>query len=1051
MAHNATLRRALMGASALTASIFVMAAAGEATAQSIVLGSAAGSNETGVVGAGQTVTPYAVTLGDRGRGHLTVRPGATLGATANIVLGSNAAGEGVLDVDGVGTRVNAGGNLYVGYAGRGDLTVTGGAAVSSRADMIIGRGQGFARVDGVGSLLSTNGWLQVGFVGRGELSILNGASARGSTIMIGSYGGNGLVVVDGAGSTMTAREAIVVGRDSQGELNVTGGATATAGTDVQIAELAGSTGTATVTGAGSTLTAGRDLFVGNAGAGTLTVSAGGTASAVGEIRIGNQNGSTGTATITGAGSSLAAGSSLLVGVGGSGTLTVSAGGSARGGTVLVGDRAGSTGSVIVTGAGSSLTATGNLELGGFTGGSGDLTVSNGGAVTARVVVVGNADTGTALVDGAGSSLTATDFLVVGGTTASGTLTVSGGGSVTTRGMMIGELAGGPGSVTVTGAGLSLNATGGIILGADAGSQGTLTMGAASGAPATAAGTVNGNITFGPGDGLLAFNHNTAGYGYTGTITGAANGRILFEAGQTTFNTTGTGFSGVSDIRSGAILNLNGSLGGTMNVLAGGELRGVGRVGALNNAGVLNIGGAGALGVLNGTSASFASGSTIAVDFSGAAADHLILTGAANIASGSILSVNRPTGAVWRAGDRATFLTATGGLTGRFTLQNNAPLTNFLSLRDGYTANSAYLEVFVARNFAAAALTANQSGAAAGIQSIGSGTLFNTIANMPTDAAAQVAFDALSGELHPGVRTIAARDGYRLQQAVLRNGSAADARDGGARAWGEVWVNRGTADGDGNAAELDHETAGFIGGADVHIGGGWRLGAALGYDRGEVESGRSQGTADLLRRSVLAYLDGRLGGFDLNGGVGYTDLGVKTRRVAAFAAPTGAFRETLRGDYDGSVTHAWADVSYPVAVGQAQVAPFVSVSRVAVNTDAHTETGGMSALIVREADTDLTFSTLGLRVDRMTFAGAEITASAGWRHASGDRDGMGLHAFNGGTDFQTFGPAIGHSAAVVDLAAEWKADNNFSIGAGATFIGGDGGADGGARLSLRYSF
>lgn len=1057
------LRATLMSASALTASIFVMAAASEAAAQNVGIGDSAGSNETLDVGAGQTLSGGQAIVGFWGTGTLNVTDGGRVD-TNGVGFGLFAAGLepgalGTINVSGAQSSIIARAFLAIGFGSSGVLSVSDGATARGQ-EVSIGLNagsNGTATVTGAGSTLASVGYLSVGLLGNGQLIVSDGAGASSQLgFTIGDrFNGSGQATVTGAGSSLTSSGEAWVGYEGNGELTVSDGGRVSASADMMLGDMARSVGVVTVTGASSTLATGGNLFVGNAGTGTLTVSAGGDTSAARDVWIGNQTGSTGTATVTGVGSTLTAGNLLSVGTAGAGTLTVSAGGSASGQNVVVGHRVGSSGSVIVTGAGSSLTAVGNLELGGYAGDGGgvggDLTVSNSGAVTANVVIVGNAGVGTAVVDGAGSSLTAINALVVGGTTTWGTLTVSGGGRVTTREMIIGELAGGPGSVTITGAGSTLNATGGITLGQHAGSQGTLTVGAASGASATAAGIVNGNITFGPGSGQLVFNHNTANYAYTGTITDAANGRILFEAGQTTFNTIGTGFTGVSDVRSGAILNLNGSVRGTMNVLAGGELRGAGTIGVLNNAGTLRIGGDNVLGTLNGTSAAFVSGSIFAVDFSGASSDSLVLTGAASIASGSILSVNRPTGGVWKAGDRATFLTAAGGLTGRFTLQNAAPLSAFLSLRDGYTATSAYLEIAQTRDFAAAGLTANQRSAAAGAQSLGSGSaLFTSIANIANDAAAQVAFDALSGELHPGVRGVLARDGYRLQQAVIRNGATGE-DDAGTRVWGELWTSDGKTDGDGNAERLDHDSVGFIAGADMRVADGWRLGAALGFDEGDVDSGRGAGHADTTRRSVLAYVDGQVNGWNLRGGLGYTDAGVKTRRVAAFASPTGNFNETLAADYDGSVTHAYVDVSYPFAVGDAQLAPFANLSRVSADTDGFAETGGLAALKVAKTSADLTFSTLGVRASEISVAGATLSGSAGWRHASGDRDALGLHALTGGSNFRVQGVEITDSAAVVDLHAEWRPLSNLTVGAGVSYVGASGESDRAARVSLRYSF
>ncbi|TYC64529.1 autotransporter outer membrane beta-barrel domain-containing protein, partial [Rhodobacterales bacterium] len=85
-------------------------------------------------------------------------------------------------------------------------------------------------------------------------------------------------------------------------------------------------GTVTISGAGSTLTAGDFITVGYGGTGTLTISDGGAASAVDDVNIGKDAGAEGTVTISGAGSTLTAGDFITVGYGGTGTLTISDGG-----------------------------------------------------------------------------------------------------------------------------------------------------------------------------------------------------------------------------------------------------------------------------------------------------------------------------------------------------------------------------------------------------------------------------------------------------------------------------------------------------------------------------------------------------------------------------------------------------------------------------------------------------------------------------------------------------------------------------------------------------
>ena len=84
---------------------------------------------------------------------------------------------------------------------------------------------------------------------------------------------------------------------------------------------AGSTGTATVTGAGSAWTNSQDLYVGGAGQGVLTVQSGGAVSS-GLGFIGQIAGSEGSVVVTGAGSALSNTSELYVGLSGRGALTI---------------------------------------------------------------------------------------------------------------------------------------------------------------------------------------------------------------------------------------------------------------------------------------------------------------------------------------------------------------------------------------------------------------------------------------------------------------------------------------------------------------------------------------------------------------------------------------------------------------------------------------------------------------------------------------------------------------------------------------------------------
>ena len=162
-----------------------------------------------------------------------------------------------------------------------------------------------------------------------------------------------------------------------------------------------------------------------------------------------------------------------VGQSGTGTLIIENGGILT--TTIpgadIGNSAGSQGAVTVTGAGSSSTNSGLLSVG--TNGTGALTIANGGVVSNTNGFIGFAtgSQGAVTVTGAGStgSILATSSLVAYD---SGALTIANGGSV--------NVGGGAGTVFVAN---------------QAGSTGTLNIGAAPSDPAAAPGTLNARNGF----------------------------------------------------------------------------------------------------------------------------------------------------------------------------------------------------------------------------------------------------------------------------------------------------------------------------------------------------------------------------------------------------------------------------------------------------------------------------------------------------------------------------------------------------------------------------
>jgi T5SS/PEP-CTERM-associated repeat protein len=235
--------------------------------------------------------------------------------------------------------------------------------------------------------------LIVGNNGTGTLNVKNGAdvnvSGFNSTTSLGHHAGSsGTVTVDGPGSTWTTADQLWIGEHGTGTFTVQNGGSVTtssaAGDKTIIGVFADANGFATVAGAGSTWTQTDGLTVGNSGPGTLTVSNGGSLTTTG-LSIGGGSGASGSVTVTGSGSTLNGGGSINVGSTGNASMAIQNGGAVTSGAALIRALNGGTAQVLLAGAGSSWSVTsGSLAIGlpepGFTTSPTSLTINTGATV-----------------------------------------------------------------------------------------------------------------------------------------------------------------------------------------------------------------------------------------------------------------------------------------------------------------------------------------------------------------------------------------------------------------------------------------------------------------------------------------------------------------------------------------------------------------------------------------------------------------------------------------------------------------------------------------------
>ncbi|MFT5415740.1 MAG: fibronectin-binding autotransporter adhesin, partial [Gammaproteobacteria bacterium] len=521
-----------------------------------------------------------LTVGREGNGTLNILNGGSVTSSGNNSIGRFAGSTGIARVDGMGSSFS--GALTVAAAGNGTLTIANGGSVTSSGSSIgdIAGSTGIATVTSMGSSW-LSGALVVANAGNGTLFIVNGGSVTSSGSDIGKIAGStGAVTVDGIGSNWLSG-ALVVGGASDGTLNIRNGGSVSSSQFFGIlGDQAGSTGTVTVDGMGSSWLHEFSLVVGFAGNGTLDILDGGrvTSTSTDESTIGRNSDSSSAATVDGMGSSWLSSGNLSVGVLGNGTLNILNGGNVTNIDGSIGFEADGTGTATVDGMGSSW-INGSLDVGVF--GNGTLNILNGGSVTNTFGTIGEnvGSTGAATVDGMGSSWLTDNSLSVG-FLGNGTLNIRNGGSVTNGFGGIGEHVSSTGTATVTGLGSQWNNALSLVVG----SRGDGTLNILNGGTVTSSGSSSiGQIAGSTGaatvDGLGSSWLNSGAL----IVASGGNGTLNIRNGGSVSNTVGiigdnVGLTGAATVDGedsswlnggGLIVGHGGN--GTLNILNGGSV------------------------------------------------------------------------------------------------------------------------------------------------------------------------------------------------------------------------------------------------------------------------------------------------------------------------------------------------------------------------------------------------------------------------------------------------------------------------------------------------
>ena len=127
----------------------------------------------------------------------------------------------------------------------------------------------------------------------------------------------------------------------------------------------------------------------------------------------------------------------------------------------------------------------------------------------------------------------------------------------------------------------------------------------------------------------------------------------------------------------------------------------------------------------------------------------------------------------------------------------------------------------------------------------------------------------------------------------------------------------------------------------------------------------------------------------------------------------------------------------------------------LHTDSFVEKGGAAALTGKAANTDATFTMLGLHASAgFAFGGANLTVRgmAGWRHAFGDITPDAVVRFaSGGESFTIAGVPNARDAAVVEAGLDLALSPNAALGVTYGNQSGSGLSDQSIRAAFNVKF
>jgi autotransporter-associated beta strand protein len=592
---------------------------------------------------------------------------------------------------------------------------------------------------------------------------------------------------------------------------------------------------------------------------------------------------------------------------------------------------------------------------------------------------------------------------------------------------------------------------------------------------TTAGSIEGNGSFFLGSKNLTVGSNGLSTTFSGVIQdggfSGGTGGSLTKVGTGTLTLTGANtYTGLTTVNGGSLI-VDGSIASAQTfVNAGGLLGGTGVIGGnLTNGGIVSPGHApGSLGTLtvNGNYTQTPNG-TLRIEVAGTAPgqfDLLAVGGHASLA-GTLQLISLGNFQL-QVGDKITFLTAQGGVSGTFsTIQNPFVSNTLIKAEITILGNAVQLEG-TQGSFTEVACNPNTVAVGGALNSaVGDPRASELIAFLDTQPLSDICpeLELISPEEVAGIFNIGVSlaniQTVNLQRRMedIRAGSSGFSATGltintrerdfnmglagptgpegksgpsvmqptPQNRWGVFVTGLGeftSVDDTSIAPGYNFSTGGLTFGVDYRVSPNFAIGLTGGYAHTNADL-VNNGSLDVNGGTIGAYATGFGGGFYVDAAAFGVFNGYDSHRTALLG--------TASGNTDGQDFNALVAAGYDWKSGGLTIGPTVSYQYTYVEFDSFTEHGSLAPLSFSNQNANSSRTALGAKASYDWHVGHVVVKPelrAAWQHEFGDRDYSIVSRFaNGaGNSFTVNGPEIGRDSLLIGAGAAVMFNDRVSV-------------------------